>query len=81
MNSPTTVKEVQRLIGYIATLGRFMSRSADTCHSFFKVLKKKACFGWDDEAEQTFQNLKEYLGRLPQTVSPVTWEPSLTHGL
>jgi len=54
MKSPTIVKAVQKLTGCIATLGRFMSRSADKCLPFFKALKKKACFGWDEEAEQAF---------------------------
>jgi len=48
-----------------------MLRSVDKCLSFFKVLKKKTCFGWDEEVEQAFQSLKEYLRRLPQMVSPI----------
>jgi len=47
-----------------------MSRSADKCHPFFKVLKKKTPFGWDEEAEKAFQKLKEYLGQLSCMVSP-----------
>jgi len=46
-----------------------MSRSADKCHPFFKVLKRKTPFGWDEEAEEAFQKLKEYLGQLPRMVS------------
>jgi len=38
--------------------------------SFFKVLKRKAPFGWDEEAEKAFQKLKEYLEKLPRMVSP-----------
>jgi len=54
MQSPTNIKEVQKLRGCIAALGRFMSRSADKCHPLFKVLRKKATFGWDGEAEEAF---------------------------
>jgi len=46
-----------------------MSRSAGKCLPFFKVLKKKAQFPWDEEAKQAFQSLKEYLARLPRMVS------------
>ena len=52
-----------------------MSRSADKCHPLFKVLRKKAPFGWDGEAEEAFQRLKEYLGQLPRMVSPNPKEP------
>ena len=68
MKSPTIVKEVQMLTSCIVMLRRFMLRSVDKCLPFFKVLKK-TCFGWDEEAEQASQSLKEYLGRSPQMVS------------
>lgn len=58
MKSPTTVKQVQKLTGYIAKLGRFMSRSVNKYLPFFKVLNRKAQFGRDEEAEQAFQSLK-----------------------
>ena len=39
MTSPRTVKEVQKLIGRIAALNRFVSRAIDKCLPFFKTLK------------------------------------------
>jgi len=65
---PTTIREVQKLTGCVAALGRFMSRSADKCLPFFRVLKRKTLFGWDEEAERAFQKLKECLGQLPRMV-------------
>jgi len=38
-----------------------MSKSADKFLPFFKVLKSKTRFGWDEEAEKAFQRLMEYL--------------------
>ena len=35
LNWPTNPKEVQKLIGMIATLNRFVSRLADRCRPFF----------------------------------------------
>ena len=75
MKSPTAIKEVQKLTDCIALLGRLKSRSVDKWLLFFKVLKKKACFGCDEEVEQAFQSLKEYLGRDPQMVSLIVAEP------
>ena len=37
---PSNTKEVQRLIGRIAALSRFVSRSSDKCQPFFQILKK-----------------------------------------
>ena len=70
MRLPTTIRDVQKLIGCIIALGRLMLRSADKCLPFFKVLKRKMPFGWDEEAERAFQELKEYLGQPPQVISP-----------
>ena len=37
---PRNSKEVQKLIGMIATLNRFVSKSADKCCSFFSAAKE-----------------------------------------
>ena len=39
MKPPTTKKEVQKLTGRLASLNRFISRSAEKCLPFFKALK------------------------------------------
>ena len=40
VKSPKIVKEIQSLIGKVATLNKFVSRAIEKCMSFFKVLKK-----------------------------------------
>jgi len=79
MQSPTTIRDVQKLTGCIAALGRFMSRLANKCLPFFKVPKRKTLFGLDEEAERAFQRLKEYLGQLPRMVSPNLRQPLLLY--
>ena len=37
---PRTVKDVRRLTGCVAVLGRFISKSAERALPFFKILKK-----------------------------------------
>ena len=73
MKSPTSVKEVQKLTGCVAALGRFMSKSADKCSPFFKTLKQSK-FEWTSEAEKSFSQLKEHLSSLPKLVSPINGE-------
>ena len=60
---PRTVKEVQKLIGRIAALNRFVSRATDKCLPFFKTLKR--AFTGTDECEAAFQELKLYLSNPP----------------
>ena len=62
---PSNTKEIQRLIGRIAALSRFVSRSSDKCQPFFQVLKK--AFHWDAHCEEAFSALKTYLS------SPLFW--------
>ena len=67
MASPKTVKEVQKLIGRIAVLNRFVSKATDKCLPFFKTLKQ--AFAWTDKCEAEFQELKRYLSN-PPILSP-----------
>ena len=68
MPSSSGIKEVQRLIGRIAALSRFVSRASDKCQPFFQVLKK--AFRWDTKCEEAFSALKTYLSSPPILVSP-----------
>ena len=68
MSSPSSIKEVQRLTGRIATLSRFVSRASDKCQPFFQILKK--AFQWDAHCKEAFVVLKTYLSSPPILVSP-----------
>ena len=70
--SPLGIKKVQRLIGRIAALSRFVSRASDKCQPFFQVLKK--AFQWDTKCEEAFSALKTYLSSPPILVSPIEGE-------
>ena len=74
MKSPSSVKEVQKLTGCLAALGRFLSRSGDKCQYFFDAVRKKSKFEWTSEAEQAFIRLKEHLHTLPRLTSPLEKE-------
>ncbi|KAL5552836.1 hypothetical protein UlMin_040237 [Ulmus minor] len=63
MEPPRKIKEVQRLTGRIAALNRFISRATDRCKPFFQALRKGKDFIWTADCEQSFQELKSYLGK------------------
>nr|GEU95630.1 reverse transcriptase domain-containing protein [Tanacetum cinerariifolium] len=71
--SPWTIKEVQSLNGKLASLNRYLSKSAEKSLAQFQTLKKcikKSDFRWTAEAEQAFQQLKQHLSKLPLLVAP-----------
>ncbi|XP_019257637.1 PREDICTED: uncharacterized protein LOC109235843 [Nicotiana attenuata] len=56
-----SVKVFQRLTGHIAALGRFILRSSEKNHRFFKLLKKNNNFLWTPEFQQALEEFKWYL--------------------
>ncbi|XP_070020386.1 uncharacterized protein [Nicotiana sylvestris] len=72
-------KEVQRLIGRIAALGRFISKSSEKCINFFSALKKQDHFEWNEECQQALRNLKTYLSNPPLLAKPKAGEKLLLY--
>ena len=60
-------------------LGRFMSRSANKCQPFFRIVRRCTNFIWDQEADEAFQALKTYLAHLPKITSPLQRETLLLY--
>ncbi|KAG7529698.1 Reverse transcriptase domain [Arabidopsis suecica] len=75
MPSPKTAREVQRLIGRIAALKRFISRSTDECIPFYQLIRKDKKFDWNEDCEQAFKQLKAYLSEPPILAKPKEGEP------
>jgi hypothetical protein len=65
MRTPALLKDMQRLTGSLAALSRFISRLAERALPFFKLMRGFGPFTWTDEAEQAFQEMKQYLTSLP----------------
>src|ERR1044072_1798896 len=63
MKGPTTVKDVQKLTGWIGALSRFLPCSGTEAVPFFHFLWKNKTFIWSTECEETFQQLKSHQSR------------------
>lgn len=70
MAAPKSTKEVQKLTGRVAALNRFVSRMAQKCLPFFKVLRGKTRSQWGPDCEKAFQEFKNDLTEPPSRVSP-----------
>jgi hypothetical protein len=70
MRPPARIKDVQKLVGSLAALSRFISRLAERALPFFKMLRKSGPFSWTKEVERAFQELKQHLVSLPILVAP-----------
>ena len=74
MQPPSSVKDVQRLAGWVAVLGRFVPKSGDKCCEFFKVLKNPDNFQWIEQCQLAFEDLKKFLTSAPVLSSPIPGE-------
>nr|KYP41385.1 Retrovirus-related Pol polyprotein from transposon 297 family [Cajanus cajan] len=79
MRSPSTVKEVQQLTGRMASLSRFLSRSADKVLPLFQCLKKNDRFAWTTKCEEAFTELKRSLASPPILTKPLLNLPLLVY--
>nr|KYP67307.1 Retrovirus-related Pol polyprotein from transposon 17.6 [Cajanus cajan] len=65
MQSPQTVKDVQRLAGRLVSLSRFFPRLADKAGPIFTLLQKPKNFEGTDQGEEAFKSFKTFLTPLP----------------
>jgi hypothetical protein len=79
MAKPSNKKDVMKLTGMMAALGRFISKLGEKGLPFFKLLKKADKFVWDDEAQKAFVALKESLTTPPVMTPPIPKETLLLY--
>ena len=79
INRPTCLKGIQRLIGCVAAVSRFISRLGEKALPLYKLLKKADKFTWTDEADAALKQLKEILSSAPILAAPEPGEPMLIY--
>jgi hypothetical protein len=71
MEPPKSRKGAQRLTRRLASLNRFISRSAERKLPFFEVLKSVEVFQWGPTEQKAFEELKQYLIELTILTPPL----------
>jgi hypothetical protein len=79
MDAPWMIKDVQKLIGCMAALNRFISRLGERGLPFFKLLKRHGKFQWIEKAKQALQDLKHHLQSPPILMAPQPGENLLLY--
>jgi hypothetical protein len=69
------LKEVQKVLGCLAALSRFMSRLGEKGLPLYRLLKKHERFSWTVEAQEALDKLKATLAHAPILTPPQDGEP------
>jgi hypothetical protein len=73
------LKGVQRVMGCLAALSRFISRLGEKGLPLYRLLRKVERFTWTPEAEEALGNLKALLTNAPILVPPAAGEALLIY--
>ncbi|GJU05435.1 reverse transcriptase domain-containing protein [Tanacetum coccineum] len=76
------LKDVQKLNEKLASLNRFLAKSAEKSLPFFKTLKKctkKSDFHWTVKAEEAFKQMKQLIAELPMLMAPMEKEELIVY--
>jgi hypothetical protein len=80
MEVPRNIKDVQKLTGRLASLNRFISKSAEKSFPIFQALKgPKKDFTWGQEQQLAFEEIKKYLSNPTTLVTPNSDEELLLY--
>jgi hypothetical protein len=69
------LKGVQKVLGCLASLSRFISRLGEKGLPLYRLLKKHECFSWTVEAQEALDKLKATLTHAPILTPPQDGEP------
>jgi hypothetical protein len=73
------LKGVQRVMGCLAALSRFILCLGEKGLPLYRLLRKAECFTWTPEAEEALRNLKALLTNAPILVPPAAREALLIY--
>jgi hypothetical protein len=73
------LKGVQRVMGCLAALSRFISRLGEKGLPLYRLLRKAERFTWTPEAKEALRNLKALLTNTPILVPPAAGEALLIY--
>nr|XP_027090324.1 uncharacterized protein LOC113711359 [Coffea arabica] len=79
MPVPKTQKDVKSFLGKINFIGRFIAQLTATCEPLFRLLRKNVPLYWNEECQQAFDKIKDYLLQPPVLVPPKPGRPLIMY--
>jgi hypothetical protein len=79
MPAPKTEKEVRGFLGRLNYIARFISYLTATCEPIFKLLRKDQAVCWNENCQNAFEKIKEYLQEPPIIMPPVPGRPLIMY--
>ena len=79
MKPPRTKKEIQGFLGRIQYISRFIAQLTMTCEPVFRLLKKGAPTVWNEQCQEAFEKIKNYLIKPPILIPSVPEKPLLLY--
>ena len=76
---PRTQKEVRSFMGRLNYIAQFISQMTAKCDPIFKMLQKYNFGEWDEECQEAFDKVKEYLTNPPVLVPLVQGKPLILY--
>ena len=65
MNRPTDVASVQRLLGFVNYLARFLPHLSDVCEPLRRLTDRDSIWDWQSSQEMAFQKIKQLVTEAP----------------
>ena len=79
MPPPKSEKEIKGFLGQLQYISRFIAMLTSTCEPIFKLLRKNEPHTWNNEYQEAFELIKEYLLHPPIIVPPQHGKPLLLY--
>jgi hypothetical protein len=79
MPPPKTEKDVRGFLERLNYITRFISQLTTTCDPIFRLLRKKKPGIWNEECEEAFEKIKQYLLNPPRLVPLVPERPLILY--
>ena len=79
MKPPRTEKEIREFLGRIQYISKFIAQLPMICEPFFRLLKKEVPIVWNEQCQEAFEKIKNYLMKPPILVPLVPKKPLLLY--
>ena len=76
---PKTEKEIWEFLGRIQYISKFIAHLTMICEPLFWLLKKEVPIVWNEQCQEAFEKIKNYLMKPPILIPPIPKKPLLLY--